>query len=92
MGDLTVSNGRERAVPPAKRLSMLAMEFRGTRDEQAREHIAKSYRQAVAELIASKKWRRIPPLEDQLPDEWMPLTFFEYWSLLAPPHRAGRTG
>jgi hypothetical protein len=57
------------------------MQFRGTRNESARASIAEAYSQAVDELIKSEKWRRIPPLEDQLPDERMPRAFFEYWKL-----------
>ena len=71
--------------PPAKRLSILAMQFRGTRDKVERQSIAVAYAHVVGELIASKKWRSIPPLEDQLPDEWMPETFFEHWSLKPTP-------
>jgi hypothetical protein len=81
---------RQKKVPPAKQLGILAMQFRGTRDEAERTCIAQAYSQAVAELIASNKWRSIPPLEDQLPDEWMPEAFFEYWSLSPPPRRAER--
>ena len=79
-------------VPPEKRLCMLAREFRGTRDERERASIASKYAKAVLQLIGSKKWRRIPTLEDQLPDEWMPAEFFRYWSLRPPIRRAGRTG
>jgi hypothetical protein len=68
------------------------MQFRGTRDEAERASIAQAYAQAVAELIAGKKWRLIQLLEDQLPDEWMPEAFFEYWSLRSPPRRTGQGG
>ena len=77
---------------PVRQLSILAMQFRGTRDEEKRFAIAREYSQAVDQLIASKKWRLIPPLEDQLPDEWMPEAFFEHWSLSLPQRRAGRRG
>ncbi len=85
---------RKRAtkVPPAKRLGILAMQFRGTRDEDNRRAIAREYALVVTELIDSKKWREIPPLEDQLPDEWMPESFFTYWSLSVPPHQAADQG
>jgi hypothetical protein len=79
-------------LPPEKRLGVLAMEFRGARDETARRRIADSYSLAVEQLIKSRKWPEIPPLEDQLPDEWMPTAFFEYWSLRPPTPRAGRKG
>jgi hypothetical protein len=82
----------ESKVPPAKRLRILARSFRGTKDETERAGIAKAYAQAVEQLIGSRKWKKIPPLEDQLPDEWMPEVFFEHWSLRPPRHRAGRAG
>jgi hypothetical protein len=83
---------RQKRVSPLKQLGILAMQFRGTRNESERIAIARAYSQAVSDLIASKKWRSIPPLEDQLPDEWMPKKFFEYWSLGSSPRRARRTG
>ena len=82
---------RDSKVLPEKQLCILAREFRGTRDERERAAIADKYAQAVSQLIDSKTWTRIPTLEDQLPDAWMPARFFEYWSL-RPPRRAGRTG
>ena len=82
----------QKKLPPVKRLGILAMQFRGTRDETERTCIAQAYSQAVAELIDSKKWQRIPSLEDQLPDAWMPEAFFEHWSLSPPPRRAARSG
>jgi hypothetical protein len=81
---------RESNVPPEKQLCILAREFRGTRDEQERTAIAGKYAQAVLQLIDSKKWKRMPPLEDQLPDQWMPEEFFAYWSLQPPVRRADR--
>jgi hypothetical protein len=83
---------REAKVPPEKQLCILAREFRGTRDEQQRAAIAGEYAQAVKQLIASNKWKRIPPLEDQLPDEWMPEAFFEFWSLRPPIRRTDGRG
>jgi hypothetical protein len=79
-------------MPPERQLRILAREFRGTKDEQKRTSIAKQYARLVAHLINSKRWRRIPVLEDQLPDAWMPDRFFEYWRLRLPIRRAGRTG
>jgi hypothetical protein len=80
-------------LPPQKHLRILAREFRGTTDERERASIARVYAQVVIQMIGSKKkWRTIPPLEDQLPDEWMPVEFFKYWSLRPPVRRAGRTG
>jgi len=72
---------RQKKVPPAKLLGILAARFRGTRDEAQRDAIAEAYSRAVTELIKSGKWRRIPPLEDQLPDERLPKAFFQHWKL-----------
>src|SRR5262245_50270970 len=77
-------------LPPEKRLCVLARAFRGTRDEQQRAAIASDYAKAVKGLIKSKRWDEMPPLEDQLPDEWMPDTFFTYWSLRPPIRRTAR--
>ena len=83
---------RQKKVAPLRQLGILAMQFRGTRDEERRASIAKEYEQAVTELIESKKWRSMPPLEDQLPDEWMPKAFFTFWSLRPSPRRLGQRG
>jgi len=56
-------------VPPAKMLGVQAAQFRGTRDESQRAEIVEAYWQVVTELIKGGKWRKIPALEDQLPDE-----------------------
>ena len=87
-----MSHIQQKKVPPAKQLGILAMQFRSTRDETERTCIAQAYSQAVAVLIDGKKWRRIPPLEDQLPDQWMPEAFFEYWSLSPPMRQAAQSG
>jgi hypothetical protein len=79
------------SVPPAKQLCILAREFRSTRDLQQRVSIAKAYAEAVNQLIDSNKWRSIPPLEDQLPDEWMPDAFFTHWGLRLPEREPGKT-
>ena len=60
--------------------------------ESALAAIAESYAEAVMQLINSEKWKRIPIIDDQLPDEWMPEQFFTFWSLQPPVRRAGRTG
>jgi hypothetical protein len=83
---------RRGSVPPQELLGVLAMQFRGTRDETARTGIAKSYSVAVDKLVKSGKWREMPPLEDQLPDDWMPSAFFDYWSLSPPTRQTGRRG
>jgi hypothetical protein len=79
-------------VPPEKQLRILAREFRSTRDGHRRAAIAGEYAEAVKQLIDSNRWKRIPPLEDQLPDEWMPETFFAFWSLSPPIRRSDRVG
>ena len=73
------------SIPPGlardeEYLGGLAMRFRGTRHEEERRDIAKDYSQAVERLIHSGGWHEMPPPEDQLPDDWMPPAFFEYWS------------
>lgn len=72
-------------VPPnmacaEERLGGLAMKFRGARHDAERRDIAKDYSQTVERLIRSGRWQEIPPPEDQLPDDWMPAAFFQYWS------------
>ena len=71
-------------LPLGQQLGVLAMAFRGTRDETERTRIAGAYARVVRQLIESGEWGEIPPLEDQLPDERMPNAFFEYWSLPLP--------
>jgi hypothetical protein len=63
-----------------ERLGQLAAQFRGTRGAPDRQAIAGAYSQAVENLIQSGRWHEMPALEDQLPDEWMPKVYFEYWS------------
>jgi hypothetical protein len=85
-----METSRHSNLPLEKRLCILAREFRGTRNEQEHASIAAKYAEAVVELIKSKKWKRIPTPEDQLPDEWMPDQFFGFWSLRPPVRRDGR--
>jgi hypothetical protein len=61
-------------------LGRLAMQFRGTRSDTERREIARSYAETVSRLIASGSWNEMPAFEDQLPDDWMPDTFFDYWA------------
>jgi hypothetical protein len=60
-------------------LGRLAMQFRGTRNEEIRREIANEYSRTVQRLIGTGRWDEMPAFEDQLPDEWMPAEFFEYW-------------
>lgn len=68
------------AVSDEERLGGLAMQFRSTRREEERRDIAKDYGETVERLIHSGRWHEMPPPEDQLPNDWMPQTFFAYWS------------
>jgi hypothetical protein len=61
-------------------LGRLALKFRGTRQDAERRDIAREYSQAVEGLIHSGNWQEMPPPEDQLPNDWMPKAFFEYWT------------
>jgi hypothetical protein len=61
-------------------LGSLASQFRGMPDEGDRATIAKQYGEAVDRLIRSGAWHEMPPPEDQLPSEWMPPQFAEYWT------------
>ena len=61
-------------------LGRLALRFRGTHRITERRDIAAEYSKAVDGLISSGKWQEMPAPEDQLPDDWMPKAFFEYWS------------
>jgi hypothetical protein len=72
---------RQNKVSLGKQLGILAMQFRGTKVEAERASIAEAYAQTVSQLIESGTWRKIPPLEDQLPDDQMPQAFFEFWEL-----------
>ncbi len=61
-------------------LGALAMKFRATRDSAERDVIVKQYAKMVKELVKNSCWKEMPPPEDQLPDEFMPKQFFQYWS------------
>ena len=61
-------------------LGELAMKFRGTRHDEERQAIAREYSQTVDRLIRGGGWDEKPAPEDQLPDDWMPRAFFEFWT------------
>ena len=63
-----------------ERLGQLAMSFRGTRRDDERRAIADEYSQTVEGLIQSGNWQEAPSFEDQLPDDWMPKAFYDYWA------------
>lgn len=62
-----------------RRLGTLPMDFRGTKCDPDRRRIANDYSDTVERLIDSGSWDEIPAPEDQLPDDWMPQKFFDYW-------------
>lgn len=62
-------------------LGVFASEFRYANNEKKRRDIAELYSHAVNWLIATGRWKEIPPLEDQLPREYMPEKFFQHWSV-----------
>lgn len=66
-------------------LGGLAMRFRGTRSDADRQAIARDYADTVKRLVDGGNWHEMPAPEDQLPDVWMPQTFFDYWSGQSPP-------
>ncbi len=70
-------------------LGILAMRFRGTRDETERDAITREYAAVVAQLIDSGKWRTMPTFENQLPDERLPQAFFDYWEIPCPHEQNG---
>jgi hypothetical protein len=60
-------------------LGTLAMQFRSTRQPAERHAIARAYAESVDQLIQGGAWEEMPGPEDQLPDDWMPKAFFDYW-------------
>ena len=77
-------------IPPAvaqdaETLGVLAMKFRSTRREAERRDIARDYSHTVERLINSGSWHEVPAPEDQLPDDWMPRAFFDYWLRRSAP-------
>jgi hypothetical protein len=60
-------------------LGALAMRFRSAGSEQERQAISKDYAKTVERLIQSHLWDEMPASEDQLPDDYMPESFFKYW-------------
>jgi hypothetical protein len=65
--------------PDEECLGALAMQFRGTWRDSECDNIAREYTRAVHRLIESGHWYEMPAPEDQLPDDWMPPAFFDYW-------------
>jgi len=61
-------------------LGHIALRFRSAQSDADRRQIAKEYGQVVEHLIQGRQWNEMPPSEDQLPDEYMPTGFVEFWS------------
>jgi hypothetical protein len=59
-----MKHAREKPIPPEMMLGILAMRFRGTRDEGERDAIAQEYAAVVARLIDSGKWKGMPTFEN----------------------------
>lgn len=60
-------------------LFFLACRFRSNRDEADRRKIAAEYAAVVDRLVASGTWTEAPPPDAQLPDDYMPKAFDDYW-------------
>jgi len=74
-------------IPLETELGLVAMRFRGARDETERATAAEEYEVIVDRLIAEGKWKEMPSFEDMLPDEQMPNAFFTFWSIPVPQTR-----
>lgn len=83
-GIKTMARTKRRTTRSEQELGILAMKFRGTRDESERSCIEKQYAEVIGRLIRSGAWSEIPLPEDQLPDARMPLAFYQHWSLPVP--------
>jgi hypothetical protein len=55
------------------------MEIRGAHVVAERQKIAAMCVEAVDRLIESGQWDELRAPENQLPEAWMPRSFFEYW-------------
>ena len=60
-------------------LGALAMRFRSASSAQDRRTISENYARIVERLIQCGSWDEMPASEDQLPDDYMPESFFKYW-------------
>jgi hypothetical protein len=84
-----MKRARQKQVPPETMLSILAMRFRGTRDEGERDAITQEYAAVVMRLIESGKWKVMPTFENQLLDDRLPRAFFDYWEIPCPHEQNG---
>jgi hypothetical protein len=62
-----------------KELGTLAETFRTATDSKTKQEIADIYQKRVIWLVQSTKWDEMPPHENQLPQNWMPFEFYDYW-------------
>lgn len=84
-----MKRARQSRMPLETQLGLLAMRFRGTRDEAERNAVTEEYAQVVERLISSGKWKEMPSFEDMLPDERLPLAFFVHWEIPCPQGQNG---
>jgi hypothetical protein len=81
---MEMRKSQQPGIPPETKLGLLAMQFRSTRDESVREKVTAAYERIVNELIESGQWEEMPAFEDMLPDDRMPKSFFDFWSIPSP--------
>lgn len=74
-----VKNADTITLTDEERLSQLAGRFRNTRQDDERRNIAGEYAEIIERLIKRGHWDEMPPPEDQLPDDYMPQAFFDFW-------------
>jgi len=61
-------------------LANIAMAFRGApQDSEERDSIAERYRSIMEQIFVYEDWCGEPEVESQLPDEYMPDVYKEYW-------------
>ncbi len=82
-----MTRARQPRISLETRLGLLAMQFRGTRDEGERAAVTGEYATVVGRLIESGKWKEMPSFEDMLPDDRLPKAFFDYWEIPCPHRR-----
>jgi len=59
-------------------LEELAFRFRG--NGEPRDYLVREYSKTVERMIRRGTWKDCPGPESQLPDEFMPRTFREFWT------------
>ncbi len=84
-----MKRSRQPRFSPETQLGLLAMRFRGTRDEAERAAVTDEYAAVVTRLIESGRWKEMPAFEDMLPDDRLPRAFFDYWKIPCPHGKNG---